>query len=368
MNIETLKGLAREIEVKDNGILLKTEGVGAAQYAFYLNYSGSIKKSSYSGSTSHFFENMNRAGCYIASFYYKKGIERILINVVFLLEHNGVVRIVKKIELASNDKFKIDYYDNKSDTTFIVFNGTKSKLTSSPFGLQFLLKSGYNVIACLQNDDQYQNLSFDDFKRCVEPITLNKKIFLYGASLGGYCALYYAGAVNGNVIASAPKNSAHPKLIEAAKGKTRFKDKDFKHTELTANPISQGRIYIFIDPYQKFDVFFLNEWAKPAYPNLKLLKFEYAGHKVLMHVNRTKQLKKILDNIVNDADDLEIDFSKESIYTDVNRAIYFYQNKQLEQALFFANRALESAVEGEIENNVRIELEAIRETASDLRT
>src|SRR5690625_4435151 len=92
----------------------------------------------------------------------------------------------------ADNKCCIKYYNNYSTKTFITFHGIRGDIHSKGFGLDFLLKSGYNVIACTNAiGSYYQSLSFEAFKEAVCPVVAEKQVFLYGSSLGGYCAIYY---------------------------------------------------------------------------------------------------------------------------------------------------------------------------------
>ena len=129
------------------------------------------------------------------------------------------------------NKFRIVFYNNNSDVVFITFNGMTGSLESAPFGKNYLLKKGFSVIACFQEKgSDYQFLSFERFKDVVSSVLKNKNVFLYGSSLGGYCSIYYAGAVNGTVIAASPRLTKHPILQKEYKRKN-YDANCFKHAE-----------------------------------------------------------------------------------------------------------------------------------------
>ena len=354
--------LSRTIENITDGIRLCTQTIGGFEYAFYLRHPKGVEQQFYSEKNYHVFDIKPVAGYYTAVFFYKENNSgtKSVIQVPFIIGEFGTISILNKREIASEEGYKIDYYDIGSETTFIVFNGTRSTLSTAPFGLNFLLGKGYNVIACLQNNDQYQSLSFEDFQYYVSPLVAGKRTFLYGSSLGGYCAVYYAGAVNGNVIASAPRNSGHPALIDFWNGLYNYKVENFKHKEIIENCLSTGNIYIFIDPYVDADVFFLEKCITNAYANVQLLEFKYAGHEVLMHVNRTGQLRKIISNIVT-SDELDIDYSVDSEYTEIGKANFHLARKDKRQAAVFVSRVLKREI-----SNKRV-LDDIKKIRRELR-
>ncbi|WP_347456079.1 hypothetical protein ABEF89_00505 [Acinetobacter thermotolerans] len=249
--------------------------------------------------------------------------------------------------IIEHDNYKIDYYNISSNSTFIVFNGYGSNKKSKPFGLLFLINLGFNVISVLQDNNQYQGLSFEDFEFYVAKYVKNKNVFLYGSSLGAYAAIYYAGAVNGTVIAAAPRNSAHPIMNSTSEN---FKDVKFLHKDISANQKTCQLVYVFIDPLNDVDMFFLKNVIYSSYPNLILLPFKFAGHEVLYHLNKTNQLKNIISEIV-DGKMPAVDVNVESICTDLGRAKYYLDNSKRELCLSYINRVANSK---DLDDRVRL--------------
>ena len=205
------------------------------------------------------------------------------------------------LEKAEN-QFKIIFYDNDSDVVFITFHGITGTLNSEPFGQSYLSKKGFSVIACFQEaGSSYQFLSFDRFKKAVTPVLENKKIFLYGSSLGGYCALYYSGAVNGTVIAASPRISEHPILQELNNKKS--DDGLFKHAQFKDLPKTNKKIHIFHDSTNKVDAVFLNEIIKKQISSelLEVHNCDYVGHpNIIRHLRAAGEMDRVLDSIIND--------------------------------------------------------------------
>lgn len=122
-------------------------------------------------------------------------------------------------------------------------------------------------------------------------------MYTYGVSLGGYCAVYYAGIINANVIAGSPKNSAHPRYLGP-----RFKKLKFKHKNIQDITRSTGNAVILYDPYQLEDVSFINNEILPLYPNAFFLALPNAGHRILEPLARKKLLKNYIYSLVNSTD------------------------------------------------------------------
>lgn len=332
--------ILRDVRISENSIQLLTGAVPGATYAYYLTHKNGVEKQFYSSDTSTNFVLPRLPGFYVATFFYALGDAKCSHKVIFVVNKENHVAIVRKTELAQSQDFKIDYYDRGADTTFIVFNGYGSTLKSTPFGLHFLLAQGFNVVSCLHNNNQYQGLSLKQFEHHIKPLVKDKKVFLYGSSLGAYCAIYYAGAVNGNVIAAAPRNSAHPDMIRLNGAASKYKPENFKHNNIVDNKITDGRVYVLVDPNEKQDMMFLNSFVLTAYPNSEVIKFPYAGHEVLFHVNETGQLKKIISEIVSGKQRISIDPNCHSKYSDIGRARHFGKASNYEAAKLYAQRAL----------------------------
>ncbi len=327
------------VSIEDGNIKLYTTDQ-EYKYAFYLYHKKTLEKKMYTDENYAYFKLGDRLGFFKAVFFKKNTANQISVeNKYFLVRDNQIIDIQMR-NIAEAEGYKIDLYDVNSDITFIVFNATNSTKETEPFGLKFLLSRGYNVIACKQNNNQYQELSFEIFKEVVSPHVMNKKIFLYGSSLGAYCAVYYAGAINGTVIAAAPRNSAHPVMINFDKSKLYLAENYF-HKDIIENPKTDKKVYIFLDPHQKRDVYFIDAFIEPVYKNsMTVLKFNYAGHEVLYHLNSIKELSKIIDFIVNDEKGtLYLNYDAESEFSLYGKAENSYQNmkKYLYEYKYYSN-------------------------------
>lgn len=350
-NLSNAAQWKRNISVRDDRVVLKTESGVGVTHAFYLEHSKGQLKKYYIEENSWSFDIRPAPGQYVATFFYKNNHSKSIIKVPFWITGDGTVAPLHRSIIASDERYRIEHHDIGSEITFVVFNGAGSTLDAAPFGLNFLLRNGYNVIACAQDDDQYQSLSFDDFGKFVRPHIAGKRVFLYGSSLGGYCAVYYAGAINGHVIAASPRNSAHPKIIERLKLAANHESKSFLHNEIIQNNVSTGGVYIFMDPQVGLDKYYFKECVAPAYPQAKILPFEFAGHEVLFHVNKTGQLKNILDQIVALSPEILIDTKQESAYTHAGRAWMHYRKKNSAKAIYYANKALRAGLARRILKN-----------------
>ena len=341
LNLDSTKEFKRKVVNRNGFISLETEPRKGLDYAFYLTQSKGTEKKTYSEHHNTCFEIPFKEGDFKAIFYYKYNGKKIAHKVYFNIDEDGAVNLSELVinNVVEKDGYKIDFYDVGASKTFIVFNGAGTSKASTPFALNYLNKNGFNVVACLQNDNQYQELSFEDFGKYVLPIVRNHEVFLYGSSLGGYCAVYYAGAVNGTVIASAPRNSAHPILVESSEIKSKFDGKNFKHLSFDDNKKTDKDIFIFYDPYVKEDSYFIESLIKNTFENLHLLNCDFAGHEVLYHLNHTKQLSSTIKSITNGY--MPIIRKIDSSYTHMGKARQAYLIDDYKEAVALSEKALE---------------------------
>ncbi|MGP5144141.1 hypothetical protein ACTXKF_17315 [Vreelandella alkaliphila] len=299
VNTLTPKSATRNVRLSGGKIFLESSEVPGFQYACYLISNESTLKFFYQDEPDFCFKKEADKGFYSGCFYYKDKVsgEKEVHRLDFLVNSGGTIEIPSCVTLSESENFKVDYYDVGGDVTFFVFNGVGSTKNNIPFGLGYLLKKGFNVVACYQdNHTQYQYLSRELLYNAVEGIICNKKVFTYGASLGGYCAIYYAGVLGATAIAAAPRNSAHPLILKDKK--SRFWGLEFKH-EKTLPPISKDKeVYVFLDPYHLSDVFFYRRYVQAACPAANLIEVPHAGHEVLYYLNETKQLSGVIESIV----------------------------------------------------------------------
>ncbi|WP_257274351.1 hypothetical protein, partial [Endozoicomonas sp. SESOKO4] len=197
--------------------------------------------------------------------------------------------------ISDSKDYRITYYEQKnSDILVIGFGGLPSKLDSPGFGRNLFLKKGYNYISVAQRElTQYQGLSWENFKEAVDPYIDNKRVFTYGSSLGAYCSLYYGGCINAQIISSAPKNSAHPEMLQK-----KFSHLKWQHSELTDIPISNKKPIILHDPFQVEEREYIERFVKPAYPDARHVVLPFWGHTILNTMKQSGVVSRFITNII----------------------------------------------------------------------
>lgn len=200
--------------------------------------------------------------------------------------------------VVESENYLITYHQNENPSSKLVisFGGLPSGKTATGFGSSFILKQGWDHVFVAQAPmSQYQGLSLEDFERALSPIISGRKVFAYGSSLGAYAALYYGGIVNARIIAAAPKNSAHPLVLQK-----RFAHLDFNHRELADVPHSAAAPIVLYDPHRRDETRFINKLVVPAYPDGHYIKLDYAGHTVLDTMKQAGVLKSFITSVIDD--------------------------------------------------------------------
>ena len=240
--------------------------------AFYLK-SGRvfIEKEFYKKRKKHTFSSAVKTGRLSVLFFIKNDTGDVVQKesaIYFYSSKKNELMILNEQVIAEENDYKITYYDNESNVTFITFNGARSTKQDIPFGFNFVLENGWNLINVAQdNNTQYQGLPLDDFYNNVYPLIFNKKVFSYGSSLGGYCALYYGGIVDATIIAASPRNSAHPLIADEEWDSVVFNHLPMSEVKLSSNPV-----FVVYDSSISKDSEFIKKVFLPYYSESHLVQ------------------------------------------------------------------------------------------------
>lgn len=165
-----------------------------------------------------------------------------------------------------------------SEVLLVSFGSVGSGISRKGFGTNLAKKYGYdNVYVAQRRGSQYQELQAEEFREALAPyLDQYGRVVAYGASLGGYAAVYFGGPIGAHIVAVSPHNSAHP-LID----RSSFTLLPFTHREISENPASPHAPIIVTDPTRHDDQEFIDRLILPAYPDLRRVEFPYASHSVL---------------------------------------------------------------------------------------
>lgn len=164
----------------------------------------------------------------------------------------------------------------------VSFGSVGSRLTPDGFGTPIARKYGYdNIYVAQRPSTQYQELPVEELCAGVAPYLENyDRVVSYGASLGGYAAVYYGGPIGAHIVAVSPHNSAHPLIARPS-----ISMLPYTHREIAENPASEHAPIIISDPTRHDDQEFINRLILPAYPELRRVEYPYASHSVLEAFN-----------------------------------------------------------------------------------
>lgn len=226
-----------------------------------------------------------------------------------------LLQTTRRYLLADEMGYRIEYYQQhvESDYLFICFNGVMGHKKHRTFGLDFMLRQGFDVMtinAAMQCN--YQQLSLQAFEAIVLPVSEHKKrVYTYGHSLGAYMALYYAGAVNATVIASAPRHPNHPLFYRQFADPLLMQSliTPYQHQELVDVAKTSQAVFIFYDPFEKKDQFMLDELVLPAYPNAQICRLPHVTHSTVVVLKELGLLKDFILTMVYEQRFLSVDLS-----------------------------------------------------------
>jgi hypothetical protein len=187
-----------------------------------------------------------------------------------------------------------------SDTLVVTFNPIRKGLSETGFGSGFVQWLGFSHVFVSEGADSlYQDLCPEELLRVVAPLAANHdKIFLYGSSLGGHAALYYANWLKARAVAISPRLPAHPYFRRyLTAGAKRLGRIAIRHHDLpqVADPtLSPVLLY---DPWVESDEAYVSQFVRPAYPDAWFLPVRGAGHRVARVLAYQHRLKPILTDI-----------------------------------------------------------------------
>ncbi|MCH7315728.1 hypothetical protein [Acinetobacter sp. ANC 3882] len=221
--------------------------------------------------------------------------DKLIIKRFFYLDKYGRVFVVNEEVLYEEERLKITEFNQESNITFVTFNSAQTDKTTSPFGAEFILSNGWNLIALHKHDkNQYQDLSLELFEKVIKDKTIGKKVFVYGTSLGGYCACYFGGILDATIIAGAPMLPVHPIMSHPD-----YQDVEYKHVPISNVPKTSKPVFIIYDPLESGDIRFMKETILTAYPLPYFIPVKGGSHLVMQTLLINGLLKATVLDLMN---------------------------------------------------------------------
>jgi hypothetical protein len=220
-----------------------------------------------------------------------------------------IAKFTKEI-VASTEDYRVVLYRQKhgSDKLIVTFDPHGHGIRDEGFGSELVRGEGWDhIFVSHRLSSQYQELSIDIFKDLVRPIIADREVITYGASVGGYCAIYFAGCIGARAIALSPRNSAHHSIRDP-----KFAHVNFTHLEIKDVPASAYSPVIIYDPVQDIDHGFVRNYILPTYPCAKLVSLPFAGHLVAEALLEVGLLKDLILRMIKEEKTEFIDLSSYS--------------------------------------------------------
>ncbi len=199
-----------------------------------------------------------------------------------------------------NHRVSAHYPAVPSDTLVVTFNPIRKGLSDTGFGSGFVQWLGFTHVFVSEGADSlYQDLCPEALLRAVQPLAADHdRLFLYGSSLGGHAALYYANWLKARAVAISPRLPAHPYFRPwLTAGARRLGRVQLRHADLpqvadpTLSPV------VLHDPWQEADETYVDRFVRPAYPDAWFIPVRGAGHRVARVLAYQHRLKPILAEI-----------------------------------------------------------------------
>lgn len=218
-----------------------------------------------------------------------------------------------KIVLFDNNESSIEFYKRheKVEQVCLTFDSINIQKVHEPFGFQFLKKEKLDVIALRRRrkNSYHQDLLVSEYYKIVnKPTGFYKRKIAYGFSLGGYTSLYYGSSVDADILSISPRNSTHPFYGINQENKELFKHEIVQKRNGNITPI------ILYDPKNNVDKKYVEEELIVLYPNAKLVKCPYAGHRIAPYLLQIGALKDVVKSVIDDDEfpDLKLYNKRES--------------------------------------------------------
>lgn len=182
-------------------------------------------------------------------------------------------------------------------TLVISFNPMKIGLADMGFASDFILRLGHDHVFVAEGAGSfYQHLTLADFAAALAPLAGRyDRVFLYGSSLGGYAALFFARAAEGTAVALSPRLPIHPYM--ARHTQRPLSGQPVLHPPLSAVADPAARPVVIYDPRDAADADFVTTLVEPAYPQARSCHLPGAGHRVARLLAYQRVLKPMMAEI-----------------------------------------------------------------------
>lgn len=219
---------------------------------------------------------------------------------------------------------------------FVCFDEIDGGLNKKGFGVDFLNKNNIETIFVSHaHKSFFQGLNENALYEHLSSHIKDKKVFTYGASLGGYAALYYSDVLNARPIAFSPRCSIDP----VYENSHRF-NIEFTHTPLNQKkPTNNIKPVVIIDFNEKLDKVFYDLRVSKFFEEIDLVELPNGSHHTARALQSQGLLKDFVLNIIeNDTVELNGFNAYENCISLSNMALKAVRKKQYNDANDFLER------------------------------
>ncbi|HUG62094.1 MAG TPA: hypothetical protein VMP03_09620 [Methylomirabilota bacterium] len=184
--------------------------------------------------------------------------------------------------------------------TFTGFEGARNRRPG--FAETALVEAGYDCIAVkMANCNNYNDISFETMRKAVRRRARRyERVVTYGASGGGYAALYYSEAVGASLnLAISPRNTRDPRY--ARLGELAMHRRQFAHARLTELPTKRALSLVVFDPKEALDLLYYRREVEPM-GRCVAVPFPYSHHPTTRVLGELGALKTLLLGVLEGVD------------------------------------------------------------------
>lgn len=202
---------------------------------------------------------------------------------------------MKSYTIEKADCHLITYHEvNSSDHRIVITFATHGGgLSAKGFGTDLCIRNGWNTVYIGKAlKTRFRSLPGEHLSRVLKPYVSGRETITYGASAGGYAALYYGGFLKARILAGSPRNSQHPIHQK--------NPEEFYHiVNLYDAPLSPHQPTIIYDRGERRDHRTVVEWILPAYPDAQIINVVNAGHFALERLRDAGVLSRLVRTFVD---------------------------------------------------------------------
>jgi hypothetical protein len=226
---------------------------------------------------------------------------------------NTINDIIKnKIKLYEDDNLLISFLNNSNSNNniLIIFSYRNEDKDKEP--ISYYLKKDANIIYIVDKKNSWSNnINFNKIKEKIQYIIKNKKIFLVGASMGGFNAILFSNYIDAEkCIAFVPqisinKNLAPDVFIEYQKDIEKINKIDVD--TVTFNSKTKYVLFFGNDKQEKNSYLLAKKYKEANnFSNIDIFVFKSFNHDLLIEFNKILKVSMHITFLIESNNKIEI--------------------------------------------------------------